>query len=296
MADYTNLGINGGGMRSRYLTNAYTNIAGIDSGSFGDNALFSFGSNNGLGLGGMINPMMGGMGMMGGMYGQDSSAYINYQKRMNTAGFEMQEDSDKYQIRRQISQQKLARQSQFATGASEGEITERIKVLKKCVEENEQVHVKEQYAKLIEAVKTMYPEQIYATNEEKMAYDTQIKAYANRLYASVAGQDLDSALEQSGDSQLVHGIKKGLDPFNFFTDNVSAKDNIAHVTDTGLSKTDISDRRTGKAVGYAGLALATAALVFALPFAAKGGGKGAGSLFKAWGKAWSNIGKTAATV
>jgi len=297
------LSINGlaNGMQSRYLTNAYSSVAGMDSGSLGDAPLFSFGNqgaygqDSAFGMGMMGGGMYGGMGMgmMGGMYGQNPTQYIQYQKQMNQGNNELMNDNERYQVERQVSRQKLTRSAQFATGASEGEIDERIKVLKTCIEENEQVHVKEQYAKLLDAVKSMYPQREFASNEEKMAYDSQIKAYANRLYAAKAGQDIESSLDQYGDSQLVHGIKKGLDPFNFFTDEVSATDNKANVTDTGLSKTNISDRRTGKAIGYAGLALATGALVFGIPFALKGGGKGLGKMFGAWGRAWANLGKPA---
>jgi len=285
-----NLSINGlgGSMQSRYLTNSYNGAAGLDSGSFGDTPLLSFGNAGTYGFDSGMN-MMGGMGMG---YCSNPTQYIQYQKQMNQANNTLMEDNERFQLQRQVRQQKMSRQAQFATGASEGEITERIKVLKTQIDKDEQEHVKTQYAKLIEAVKTMYPEQMFASNEEKMAYDSQIKAYANRLYASTTGQDIETAIEERGDSQLVHGIKQGLDPFNLFTDATSAADNVSNVTGTGLSKTEISDRRTGKAIGYAGLALATGALLFALPFGAKGGGRGLGKVFSAWGHAWGNLFKS----
>lgn len=272
------LSINGlaNGIQSRYLTNSYSGIANMDAGSFGDTPLLSFGNQGAYGF-----DMMGyggsGYGMpFAGAYGQNPTQYIQYQKQMNQANNELMNDNERFQLERQVSRQKLTRSAQFATGASETQIQERIKVLKGCIEEDEQVHVKEQYAKLVESVKTMYPQRDFATNEEKMAYDTQIKAYANRLYEASTGQDIESSLKQYGDGQLLHGFKTGLDPFGWFTDNVSAKDNIASVTDTGLSKTDISDRRTGKLLGYAALAVTG---ILAVAVGLKGGIKGISKLF-----------------
>lgn len=234
------------GNRGQCIANSFFNqsMMGTDDlfmglGPIGGEAMMN-GSCFGGGFGGGYMP---GGGMYPGMgYGPGSETMNMTQKEY----LQYQEELEKYQINKQVRQQKLVNAARFAVTSEENVITRSIGILNGAVVRNEQDHIPALYGKLLNSVR----EKLASANGLNAGELTeeQVKSEAERLYEEKTGKSLIESINQNGDSSLWYGIKRGLS-FGLLTDSNSSDETIASITGEPVSKSSTAMRWLGTAVG-----------------------------------------------
>lgn len=233
-----NLVVNGAGnqQQSRYLTQAYANMAGIadlaDDTFVGMNPLC--GCAGGYGGSSIFGQSaMYGMNGMNGMYGYGPGSEVQNMSQIDYLKYQEQlEDFQMAKAGRQARKQEFA---EFASTAADDVIARQVGTLQRQIKNNEQDHVMKEYNKLLEGVKDKFKEAGYTKIPED-----QIKAHAERLYYETTGKSITDDLTENGDSPIWQGIKQGFGCGlgSLLTNKKNYKDNIAEITGEEKSTSD----------------------------------------------------------
>lgn len=217
--------------------------------------------------------------------GYNPETYMNWQKQMGMGTLDLQANMEDYTIGRGVSRQHKLNASKFALTGAENAMTRESATLGRVIGKNNQDYVQDHYEKLVTLAKQQLREGGCPNPNP-----TQVQAYIEDFYASAHnGRGLIEDLEENGNSEFVFGIKKGLDPFNVFTNDKSAKENISYITGEEITPGDKAMKVAGQVVGTLGIPLMILGAVIATPLLLKGGVKGAWEGLKLTGTSWKSL-------
>lgn len=221
----------------------------------------------------MNSPFMGGgLSFGGNMFGYGPGSEV-YTSNMSQADYlRYQTGLAKLQNKSQTDLMHDVDANKFTLNAADDTITKEIETLKRVIGKNNQDYVQVHYGKLRDLAKAKLAEAGYTNVNE-----TQISAYADKLYADRTHKSILTDLDEHGDGEFVHGFKKGFDPFGMLTNDKSAGENISEITGEEITNADRAWKYTGRVLG-------TITAIVALPLLAIGlfkGGKAVSALKKA---------------
>ena len=218
-------------------------------------SLFSGGMGYGMGMGMGYGYSQREMQMMNNM---TSAEYSRYQALENA---KLQEELEDGQMERAVRRKHKYETAGFKANAAEDVIARQISTLQHKIKDNEQDHIRNEYARLLESVREKFKEAGYTHPDEN-----QVKAYAEKLYAEHTGSNLLSDIENNGNGEFVHGLKQGAFGVGWlFTNNNGSKDTVSNITGEQKSLSD-------KAAQVAGIAISALATFAVGAFVLRRGG------------------------
>lgn len=267
-----------------YSTNAMTNSIANNSGLNAGLMNFDpYSATSGYGFCGV--PGMGcGMGYGMGMYGYGPGSEVMGMTQADYMRY--QENLQNQQIDMQTRTRRKLNVADYQASAGEKAVKERIEILKEQILQNNQDNVMSAYGSLKEAVANHLKASGYMA-PNGISDEENLKAQTNHLFEQVTGMSIPRALQTSGDTHFVHGLKQGAlcGIGALLTNKRSAGENAAEITGTPVTKSE----KAWNIVGMVTSAIATTGLALvALPLLARGGkagGTGIGSFVKnQWAK------------
>lgn len=270
-----------GGLGSpQYLQKAYANM--VQMNDMASNLC----DEEGLGFNSSVFGSQFGQYGQYGQYGQNGYRYPGMEtQNMSLIDLDAyQTQRQKLQMSHQIELQKRAASAEFEISGADSAIKNNVGFLSDAIKENNQDEVKELYAKVKDAVKHKLAEsgvvEPNASTEAGKAYNDKVNAYVNDLYYRTTNTNLVEDLRTNGNGSFVSGLKSGLDPFHFFTNETSLASNIQAVGGPKPSETESSSKAVGFAVGLTGALLALPLLLIGGGKLLRAGAKGETSLVK----------------
>lgn len=156
---------------------------------------------------------------------------------------------DQYGVDRQVNMYKQQNNAQFQMSAQTDRLYRQVQILNEKVQGNNQNHIQDEYAKLVQSVKDTYTSQGAPDTQAEL----QAKAFAERVYAQQTGSLLTADIRKNSKGSFLEGMAQVL---TFGLGNrKTSEENIAKINGTKLSTMETSKKYAGYAAGGTTLAL-----------------------------------------